>query len=149
MHFIIRMLLYDQRKICAEMLREEIWKLGRNEIVKALWTKGLNFNPKAMFHSGERYIDGKCYIADKNNIKLRQSHGDSKRQVAAVCLFLWRGSEWISRAQRFLIGNTFQCHWKYSLWSGKGEFSLQSQRKEMPTNAQTTTQLHSSHMLIK
>ena len=72
--------------MCAEMLREEIWKLGRNEIVKALWTKGLNFIPKAMFHSGERYIDGKRYIADKNNIKLRQNHGGSKRPVAAVSL---------------------------------------------------------------
>ena len=33
--------------------------------------------------------------------------------------------------------------------TGKGEFSFQSQRKEMPKNVQTTTQLHSSHMLGK
>ena len=33
--------------------------------------------------------------------------------------------------------------------TGKGQFSLQSQRKAMPNNAQTTTQLHSSHMLVK
>ena len=33
--------------------------------------------------------------------------------------------------------------------TGKGQFSLQSQRKAMPKNAQTTTQLHSSHMLVK
>ena len=32
---------------------------------------------------------------------------------------------------------------------GKGQFSFQSQRKAMPKNAQTTTQLHSSHMLAK
>ena len=31
---------------------------------------------------------------------------------------------------------------------GKGQFSLQSQRKAMPKNIQTTTQLHSSHMLV-
>ena len=31
----------------------------------------------------------------------------------------------------------------------KGQFSFQSQRKAMPKNAQTTTQLHSSHMLVK
>ena len=31
--------------------------------------------------------------------------------------------------------------------TGKGRFSLQSQRKAMPKNAQTTAQLHSSHML--
>ena len=29
----------------------------------------------------------------------------------------------------------------------KGQFSFQSQRKAMPQNAQTTTQLHSSHKL--
>ena len=33
--------------------------------------------------------------------------------------------------------------------TGKGQFSFQSQRKAMPKNAQTTTQLHSSHTLVK
>ena len=33
--------------------------------------------------------------------------------------------------------------------TGKGQFSFQSQRKAMPTNAQTTTQLHSSHTVVK
>ena len=33
--------------------------------------------------------------------------------------------------------------------TGKGQFSFQSQRKAMPKNAQSTTQLHSSHMLVK
>ena len=33
--------------------------------------------------------------------------------------------------------------------TGKDQFSFQSQRKAMPKNAQTTTQLHSSHMLAK
>ena len=31
----------------------------------------------------------------------------------------------------------------------KCQFSFQSQRKAIPKNAQTTTQLHSSHMLVK
>ena len=31
----------------------------------------------------------------------------------------------------------------------KGKFSFQSQRKAIPKNAQTTAQLHSSHMLVK
>ena len=31
----------------------------------------------------------------------------------------------------------------------KGRFSFQFQRKAMPKNGQTTTHLHSSHMLIK
>ena len=33
--------------------------------------------------------------------------------------------------------------------TGKGQFSFQSQRKAMPKNAQTTTQLHTSHTLVK
>ena len=33
--------------------------------------------------------------------------------------------------------------------TGKGQFSFQSQRKAMPKNVQTTTQLHSFHMLSK
>ena len=41
--------------------------------------------------------------------------------------------------------------WKTQQWprTGKGQFSLQSQRKAMPKNAQTTAQLHSSHTLVK
>ena len=33
--------------------------------------------------------------------------------------------------------------------TGKGPFSFQSQRKAVPKNVQTTTQLHSSHMLAR
>ena len=33
--------------------------------------------------------------------------------------------------------------------TGKGQFSFQSQRKAMPKNSQTTTQLHSSHTPVK
>ena len=32
--------------------------------------------------------------------------------------------------------------------TGKGQLSFQSQRKAMPTNVQSTVQLHSSHMLV-
>ena len=35
------------------------------------------------------------------------------------------------------------------LYTGKGQFSFQCQRKAMPKNAQTTMQLHSSHTLEK
>ena len=40
--------------------------------------------------------------------------------------------------------------WKLSSGHGTGkhQFSFQSQRKAMSKNAQTTTQLHSSHMLL-
>ena len=33
--------------------------------------------------------------------------------------------------------------------TGKGQFPFQSLRKAVPKNAQTTTELHSSHMLLK
>ena len=33
--------------------------------------------------------------------------------------------------------------------TGKGQFSFQSPRKAMPKNVQTTTQLHSFHMLAE
>ena len=33
--------------------------------------------------------------------------------------------------------------------TGKGQFSFQSQRKAMPKNAQSMTQLHSSYTLVK
>ena len=41
--------------------------------------------------------------------------------------------------------------WKTQQWpqDWKSQFSFQSQRKAMPKNAVTTTQLHSSHMLVK
>ena len=32
---------------------------------------------------------------------------------------------------------------------GKGQFSFQIQRRAMPKNVHTTTQLHSSHILVK
>ena len=44
-----------------------------------------------------------------------------------------------------------QLIWKTQQWpqDWKGPFSFQSQRKAMPKNAQATTQLHSSHTLVK
>ena len=40
--------------------------------------------------------------------------------------------------------------WKTQQWpQGKGYFSVQFQRRAMPKNVQTTTQLHSFHMLSK
>ena len=59
---------------------------------------------------------------------------------------------------QILKDNVSKCYTQYAskfgkLGSGhrtaKGQFSFQSQRKAMPKNAHTTTQLHSSHMLVK
>ena len=44
-----------------------------------------------------------------------------------------------------------QQFWKIQQWpqDWKRSVFIQSQRKAMPKNAQTTAQLHSSHMLVK
>ena len=39
--------------------------------------------------------------------------------------------------------------WKIQQWTGKGQFSFQSQRKAMPKNVQTKAQVYSSHTLAK
>ena len=50
-----------------------------------------------------------------------------------------------------VLHSTCQQIWKIQqcLRTGKGQFSFQFQRKAMPKNAQTTTQLHSSHTLAQ
>ena len=47
----------------------------------------------------------------------------------SICQQIWKTQQWPQ-------------HWK-------SQFSFQFQRKAMPKNAQTTAQLHSSHMLVK
>ena len=54
---------------------------------------------------------------------------DAVRVLLSICQQIWKTQQWPQ--------------------DGKGQFSFQSQRKAMPKNAQTTTQLHSSHMLVK
>ena len=46
------------------------------------------------------------------------------------------------------LHSIYQQIWKTHR-TGKGQLSFQSQRKAMPKNAQTTSQLHSSHTLVK
>ena len=50
-----------------------------------------------------------------------------------------------------VLHSTCQQIWKTQQWlqDWKSQSSFQSQRKAMPKNAQTTTQLHSSNMLVK
>ena len=55
---------------------------------------------------------------------------DAFEVLDSVCQQIWKTQQWPQ-------------DWK------KGQFSFQSQRKAMPKNAQTTAQLHSSHMLVK
>ena len=55
-------------------------------------------------------------------------------------MVLWKGcTQYASKFGKLSSGHR----------TGKGQFSSQSQRKAMPKNAETTTQLHSSHMIVK
>ena len=50
-----------------------------------------------------------------------------------------------------VMHSTYQQIWRTQQWpqDWKRSVFIQSQRKAMPKNAQTTTQLHSSHTLVK
>ena len=54
---------------------------------------------------------------------------DAVKVLHSICRQIWETQQWP--------------------WDWKSQFSFQSQRKAMPKNVQTTTQLHSSHMLTK
>ena len=54
---------------------------------------------------------------------------DAVKGIHSKCQQIWKTQQWLQ-------------DWKRSVF-------IQSQRKEIPKNAQTTTQLHLSHMLAK
>ena len=54
---------------------------------------------------------------------------DAVKVLHSICQQIWRTQRWPQG------------------W--KGQFSFQSQRKQMPKNVQTTAQLHSSHTLVQ
>ena len=58
---------------------------------------------------------------------------DAVKVLYSICQQIWKTQQW-------------PLDWKRT---GKGQFSFQSQRKAMPKNVQTTTQLHSIHMLAR
>ena len=67
---------------------------------------------------------------DGNPVELIQIlKDDAEKVMHSICQQIWKTQQWPQ--------------------TRKGQFSFQSQRKAMPKNAQTTTQLHSSHTLGK
>ena len=54
---------------------------------------------------------------------------DAVKVLHSICQQIWKTQQWLQ-------------DWK-------SQFSFQSHRKAMPKNAQTTAQLHSSHMLVE
>ena len=71
----------------------------------------------------------KASVGDGIPVELFQILKDGAVKVLhSICQQIWKTQQW-------------QQDWK-------SQFSFQSQRKVMPKNAQTTAQLHSSHMLV-
>ena len=70
---------------------------------------------------------------DGTPVKLLQIlKDDAVKVLHSICQQIWKTQQWPSGHR-----------------TGEGQFSFQSQRKAMPKNPQTTTQLHSSYTLIK
>ena len=73
--------------------------------------------------------------------KLLEPHSSSKSEYINKNITRKRqhGTQYASKFGKLSLGHR----------TGKGQFSFQSHRKAMPKNAETTTQLYSSHMLAK
>ena len=54
---------------------------------------------------------------------------DPVKELHSICQQIWKTQQWLR--------------------TGKSQFSFQTQRKAMPKNTQTVTQLHSTHTLVK
>ena len=78
----------------------------------------------------ESITTNKACGGDRIPVELFQILGDDTMKVLhSICQQIWKTQQWPQ-------------DWK-------SQFSFQSQRKAMPNNAQTTTQLHSSYTLVK
>ena len=78
----------------------------------------------------ESITTNKASGSDEIPVKLFQLlKDDAMKTLHSICQQIWKTQQWPQ--------------------DSKGQFSFQSQREAMPKNAQATTQLHSSHTLVK
>ena len=78
----------------------------------------------------ESITTNKASEGDRIPVELFQSlKDDAVKVLHSICQQIWKTPQWPQ-------------DWKWSVF-------IHSQRKAMPKNAQTTAQLHSSHMLVK
>ena len=76
----------------------------------------------------------------KDGIELNMQYGIFAIYFKSWQMMLWKCcTQYVSKFGKLSNGHRTE----------KGQFSFQSQRKAMPTNVQTTAQLHASHMLVK
>ena len=73
------------------------------------------------------------------SIPMNKASGGDGIPVELFQMMLWKCCTQYSKFGKLNSG----------LRTGKGKFSFQPQRKAMPKNAQTITQLHSSHTIVK
>ena len=64
---------------------------------------------------------------------------DAVKVLHSIRQQIWKTRQWGKKKKKLSSGHR----------TGKGQFSFQSQRKAMPKNAQTSTDVHSSHTLAK
>ena len=83
--------------------------------------------------------------AEQPEVKLPTSVVSLKKQEFQkyICFYF------IDYAKGFDCGSQQTGKFSSGHKTGKGQFSFQPQRKAMPNNVQTTSQLHSSHVLAK
>ena len=151
--------------LCAVVLEKTVWSLGSNSATR--YSTALNkwpFKPQYLWKNGATYLLELCGTKDNHDGVITHLEPD-----ILECKVKWP----YKASLRTKLVKVMEFHlsyfksWKMMLWkcctqysskfgklssghrTGKGQFSFQSQRKAMPKNAQTTAQLHSSHMLGK
>ena len=130
-----------------DLTEAEDIKKGRQEYMEELYKKDLHdpdnndgviththLEPDILECEGrwalESIIMNKASAGDGIPVELFQIlKDDAVKVLHSICQQIWKTQQWPQ-------------DWK-------GQFSFQSQRKAMPKNAQTTTKLYSSHMLVK
>ena len=120
------------KKRCQED-REELYKTGLNDpdnhdgVITHLEPDILEYEVKWAL---ENITMNKTSGGDGIPVELFQIlKDDAVKVLHSICQQIWKTQQWHK--------------------TGKGQFSFQFQRRAMPKNVQTTTQLHSSHTLVK
>ena len=103
-------------------------KQNKTGVAILIWDK-IDFKIKITRDKKGYYIMIKWTTQEKEITIINILEDDTVKVLHSICQHIWKTQQWPQ-------------DWK-------SQFSFQSQRKAMLRNAQTTTQLHSSHTLVK